>query len=59
MEVKESWGKVNLVVVINFVYFVYVLFCVIFCKGEGGGGGVFSNIYWYYFFLWFLGDFFI
>lgn len=38
MEVKESWGKVNLVVVINFVFFVYVLFCVIFCKGEGGGG---------------------
>lgn len=37
MEVKESWGKVYLVVVINFVFFVYVLFCVIFCKGEGGG----------------------
>lgn len=38
MEVKESWGKVNLVAAINLVLFVYVSFCVIFCKGEGGGG---------------------
>lgn len=37
MEVKESWGKVNLVAAINLVLFVYVSFCVIFCKGEGEG----------------------
>lgn len=36
MEVKESWGKVNLVAAINIVLFVYVSFCVIFCKGEWG-----------------------
>lgn len=35
MEVKESWGKVNLVAAINLVLFVYVSFCVIFCKGVG------------------------
>lgn len=58
MEVKESWGKVNLVAAINLVLFVYVSFCVIFCKGEVGGG-VFSNTHWYYFPLWSPGDSFI
>lgn len=44
MEVKESWGKVNLVAAINLVLSVYVSFCVIFCKGEGRGEGVFLVI---------------